>query len=1162
MAQDLMYYFDKKSPYQRHELGEIQTDFNMSLTIDGEKDSMQVQVFGFESNEIKPNTILYHSATNTWWVVKRDIVKRNAHEKGYFYTHNLTISGAIDLLSVRDLTDCGFNDKAYTIDQFIKRLFGLSTFEFSLSIDYGNNVDQNKLVDYVKQFENYSLLSALREFLNGYNCDAKLTFTTTTTSGQTYISGSTLKIIPRTGNVDLDQIDISVFDDIRESKTINKESYGTTVISNANNVISTLTKIYPQVGGMRLNGEGYETTPTNAYLKLPSAIFKINWVKMLHPVRLVYGTRVGDDGQLRDVATLYPWSNAQLDRQFKKIAKDMADSLRLGGSSNPEWRTIYNWLLSHESEILDPVIKASTITLQTGWKFNPINASFIAPDGYSFKHISKGQNQTTPTYTNATLLFGDKEQRDSITYQGRCIYYERGSDIIKGFGWLGEYGDTWSGANAGPITEITTYKDTDLNDSSYDSGTYINHTFNLGYSPNVYFNLDRLNVDAHNGYMLNTGNTYFQVSYIPMNDIKIKYDNQNVDIDNQIYNQNGKLNDSVALSKLISSYGKEIESGNITRFMHYTKFSDIPKVGTIVNNNGEKYVINNISYDFYTNEEKTLNQVSYYIECEFSLSKYVSTKSLMVNPNSNIRDYGIPQKFNVKRRQVYRDYYEFTLGSSIQDSGANQDTPYVSLDKYLYFGSETKDIQYDHTAIMKIDYAEPVDSHESWFYQLNTTAHVLEKSIYETIDFGDNNIIGYDMQNTTSGFDMSRVFNTNWRVVSTPISYVDDNGCFKSITLEFLNKENVQDLYEDAIEDGNYSGAVMLSAHPFIGSELFYGKYSDISSGDTYELDFSGTDQGVSITSSVNIGRYLIKLPMSMTPFTHSDIYEDTITMGTYDSSISGTRESLGQTVSITADVYNAYVDLTNEQVVFEVGNVVSAGTQLDLLKLLGGSYTNFGFTIHYTYKQFDYQGAIDLKDYELQETNYNKDAIEVPVFEYSMQLNDTKSVEIGSDILNGNNELLAIYRIVIKNHDTTSQLNASKYFQELTITGQTISVDDYAYEYDIGSDSGVNMSLESNNTIIRFQFYDSNESVFYGDTNQEQFDYQSSTQGTQIAKSNLIGKDIIIYKSKIKSMNYADSSNQSVDYDNELMFIIHNPQNADFDGDDLLVNVNYYKLK
>ena len=76
MAQDLMYYFDKKSPYQRHELGEIQTDFNMSLTIDGEKDSMQVQVFNFNESEITPNTILYHLGTQTWWVVSNDNIEK------------------------------------------------------------------------------------------------------------------------------------------------------------------------------------------------------------------------------------------------------------------------------------------------------------------------------------------------------------------------------------------------------------------------------------------------------------------------------------------------------------------------------------------------------------------------------------------------------------------------------------------------------------------------------------------------------------------------------------------------------------------------------------------------------------------------------------------------------------------------------------------------------------------------------------------------------------------------------------------------------------------------------------------------------------------------------------------------------------------------------
>ena len=90
MEKDLMFYFDKKSPYERHELGEIQTNFNMCMTIDGTKDSLQVQVYGFVSSEIMPNTILWHKATNTWWIVKRDIVKRNANEKDYYYTYPCT----------------------------------------------------------------------------------------------------------------------------------------------------------------------------------------------------------------------------------------------------------------------------------------------------------------------------------------------------------------------------------------------------------------------------------------------------------------------------------------------------------------------------------------------------------------------------------------------------------------------------------------------------------------------------------------------------------------------------------------------------------------------------------------------------------------------------------------------------------------------------------------------------------------------------------------------------------------------------------------------------------------------------------------------------------------------------------------------------------------
>ena len=170
-------------------------------------------------------------------------------------------------------------------------------------------------------------------------------------------------------------------------------------------------------------------------------------------------------------------------------------------------------------DVLDPVIKASTITIKTGWKFNPVNKYFYAPADdptFSFKHFTKAEKNVSVIYDNANLLLADKETRDSITYQGRCMYYERGKDTIHGFGWMGDYGVTWEGANKGEITFLKSYADTDLNTNYYDDRTkYVNHVFSLGYSPTVYFELDKPNDGDRTAYLINVGNTYFQVNYIP-----------------------------------------------------------------------------------------------------------------------------------------------------------------------------------------------------------------------------------------------------------------------------------------------------------------------------------------------------------------------------------------------------------------------------------------------------------------------------------------------------------------------------------------------------------------------------------------------------------------------------------------------------------------------
>jgi len=1149
MARDVMYYFDKKSPYARHELGEIQTDFNMGLTIDGSKDSMQVQVFNYEKAEITPNTILFHNATNTWWIVKKDNVKRYASENGFYYQHNLSLLGAIDLLSSRDLTDCGFNDRTYTIDQFIKRLFKLSTFEFLLTINYGNNVDENKIVDYIKSFENYTLLSALRDFLNGYNCDAKLTFATS--GSDNHIESANLIIIPRTGNVDLTAVDISDFDDVREQKSYSKESYGTTVISNAQNVVSTQAKTYPQIGGVRLSADTYNITTSNAVLRLPTPIYKVNWVKLLHYVDVIFYVYRGQESYDSHEYTFrfYPWNKYQTQKTFDEAIETVVNFLTTQYTQvTPQ--EVSEYVESFRQTIIDVVEKASCTTIKGGWGIKPVmvdntpDQELIAPQNdpdFRFRNIVK-RDGSVAIYFSRSLLIGSKEDYESVVWKTRCMYYERGGNEIHNFSWMGVLG-----GNVYEATTIGNYKTTDYN--STQRTLMPTHTFSDNQRKMSVYLVPADNgtgtISNANNYVFNIGNTYFQVNYIPMSDIKIKYDNSLNDIDTHIYNQNGKLNDSVALSKLLDSYSKEIQSDNITRYMHYTNISDIPQVGSLVNSGNEKYVINNISYDFFVNETNNDNNVGYYIECEFTLSKYISVKSLMVNPNSNIRDYGIPQKYNIKRRQVYRDYFEFSF---LEESSANQETPYVSLSKYLTMGTTNEQKEYDHTAIMKIDYEQPVDNQESWYYQLNSVASVMNKSLYEVIDFNDNNIIGYDIQNYHSGFNMNKLFSNGWKTTNVPISYVDNDGKFKGITLQFVGKDKIEELYENISADTNNS--TMFSSHVFVGETFYYGKYID---GQESEEPNSFSSNNLGNYLSTDSGNTIIKIPLTELNYDNSGVDLDTVVID-----IVGNITYVPRTGPTQSGIVGSYSIITENDIKY-LRIVDTSGTQFPLL------YSSFvvSYEVSYSYRTYAYRGAIDLKDYEIEELNYEKDAIEVPVFEYILQLGDTEQVEVGDRILDTQSGMLQMFTCDVRQANTTTQLNASKVFSGIDVSGDSLVNDNYDRQIEIADTSAVDISFENNNTIMRIKVYDNQVALFYG-TAEQDFTYQDTqVSATQLPKSYLLGKDIVIYKNVIKSMSYdMEQDEATCDYDNELMFIIHNPQDSNFDGDDLLINVNYYKLK
>lgn len=764
MNRDNVYIFDKIT-FKRQLLGEIEKDFNMSLVIDGTKDSISILVWSYVDYEIEPYTILWHENTNTWWCIAHDKIERYENENGFYYVHNIELVGAIELFNARDLTDCGFNDKTYTVGEFIQRLFSFSNLEFEVRIDEGDYNFSIQRVDFIKTFENYTLLSALREFLDAYNECAKLTFVTQIIDGATYIYVAYLNIIPKTGSNRYVKHDINDFKDTRETKVLDKNSFGTCVISNANNVVSTQAKTYPSNGFKELSGTEYEITTANAVLRLPSNVYKVNWLKLI--ATRVHITFLVDNDIISVPSLVYEADEyskariiARLDLALERedITQESYDHII------NEIGIDYIWKKAKEYH---------TVTFYTDIQYNPNDTYTLGENAPYIPYFSPSvSGQGDPQ--KVTLL--PKEIRDCVQKHGGRIfamYWERGSNLIRGFEWLehnhsvpfnytdGYYNQDSSNATIIEDDVVRIY----ARDTS-GSATYLNFAFRA--------------------YDTNRQPALFRINYIPMADLKLKVDNQRDKRDIQLYNQNGKLSDSYALSKLINSYAKEISSDSITRYGQYFDFDSVPKVGSFVTKGNDLYVINNVSMTFYQNEN-TDNEFGYFIDCEFSMSKWCSTKSAMVSPNTNIRDYGIPQQYNVKRKQVYRDYYELSYETY---NDANQDEPYLTLDKVLPFNNYFERTE-QYISMIKVVYDGEIgetDPSDTWYYQLDCSTLILNKQVVVHCDFMDNNIIGYSAMNRDFIFDISHLFD-QWSKINTPISYTDNKGRFKDIELLFLNEQ-------------------------------------------------------------------------------------------------------------------------------------------------------------------------------------------------------------------------------------------------------------------------------------------------------------------------------------------------------------------------------------
>lgn len=813
MKRDNIYIFDKLT-FVGSVLGEIQTEFNMSFVIDGTKDSCKIIVNNYSDIEIEPYSIIYHPKTMTWWVVSHDKIERYANEFNdddeptYLYAHNLELFGAIELLNARDLTDCGFNDNTYTIGEFILRLFSLSSFEYDYNDPiFLNAIDNNflsKKVNFIKTFENYTLLSALREFLDAYNMVAKLDFSASynAVTDKYTILYPMLFIVPKTG--DFTNIYAGdYFDDVRQTKTIDKDSFGTCVVSNAENIISSVLKTFPSVGGVRLSSTqrliADDTKLYDAVIRLPSNVYEGKFIKVVFPLQVtlfVQGT-VTHNFQYTYNRTKKSFDDA-IDFFEQKIIDETSDQ-----SIVDEFDTYV------DDELMEKFNLASVSTLYNGNKINAYTGDII--QGENVPYLASYEfTQTQGISGTNPVIFTDEDTKKCLPNIIQGISWKRGSNIISGFEMFDGGGKVQLNVNS------TDYRGSANLIQFAKNGITITLSIGTQTLKDVHFGGTALSKQI--------AKLSFIIGYIPMSDAKVKVDNQKDKKDIQLYNQNGKLTDCVALSKLINSYSKEISSDTITKFMQCYSYNDVPKVGSVVLIDNQYYVINNVSLDFSQNE-KTENDFGYFIEYEVTMSKYVSTKSLLVNPNTNIRDYGIPQNFNVKRKQLYRDYYElnYTLNSD------NESTYYLDPSNIFVFDHEPN-ILPNYICVMKLTYDEliggdggSVQASDTWYYQLDTTNYYLDKMIYVMLDFNDNNIIGYGSQNVFSGFDITRVFTGLTDALNTPISYVDTFGKVLGIDILYCTNEQITTTYQEYIDEesgGSYEGS-LYNYSVFIPEEIY-----------------------------------------------------------------------------------------------------------------------------------------------------------------------------------------------------------------------------------------------------------------------------------------------------------------------------------------------------
>jgi hypothetical protein len=992
MPNGLLRLFDKVTNNLLVNL-QILGTFNIEENLNDTPSNMKIKAITNASfrEEFEVNTIAYHEDTNTWWVIKSD-------ESTYLHTgeyeHEISLVEFLEFFAYRHLANCVFAPNTYTLDQMLKRIFRIGNV-VGVNYIYPTFLDKDKLMPFMS-FENFTVANAIKNVARSLNAIPKMSGIFSSVGGGSII-GTTLTFVNRSGientivNILNDQFPVAY-----ERNANSNDQFLTRSVSNITNAKSSNLVITPKNGGFKNVTPNSSTYVANASkLFLPSKIDKVEFVTIF-PEVIIYS---------QGLSTAILYRGYYLDEQkVKEIVASRASSTQnfttsdinaLNFTSAKDLQTVYY------TDVIDPLSFSNTFfrglyRLKNKFEFD--TSEKLADPAYNEDQKVKDKTIHWLPFSNEIILA--KPFRDGLQQAQTPTHFR---PILS-------FGQKTVGGNTEEIF-ITL--------SLESSGVFNNKT--------------------------STYKMLYQIGYFPISDIKVSIDNDNNAQDEKFFNQSGKVVDAVSTTQLITSHTNDSVEGTKIRNARYASpdktFSDLLPVGQLVRDSNQIYVISQRSID---GQVKDGNE---YYNVLYTLSRNRVARSENIVADSSVISYKTPDDNLVFRNQLYKDYIELSLYD------INQDTPYLSMDKALVFGTNLAGTNFDYTVLAKNAYLDEVGN--------------------EKLDLFNNILKTFDTYNFYSVFGGHRSLNNSvvdetFGVVATKLELtipvntfivqsrggVDSSIIFYDSSSVSISKINL------TISAPYVQGTVVINIPSNAATfDIILVSDVDFPSAGDYQANnilLNDPEEGASVFlyKRANTLRY-IKNPINY------DLHKSKLmNVNWQDNNVLGFRfDKTGNTFAQTPIIYT---DNSGKASAFELlfvnsQNLTNAVTHYnnnntpdpivpftDLTSVPKNFYVNSVLgQNHYSIQLNESSNRPDLD-------GYDKDPFEIPVFEYMLQANDDYTnkgnIVVSNDLFSTFTGDL-IYRYLIINDKRITAENALSLYGETPALEWALTNNNFYYQ-------------------------------------------------------------------------------------------------------------------